>query len=376
MNKNKKLKILEITAFSAGICGVWTRVREEAQLLAGRGHEVMVFSSNIFRGGNLKFAKECEVLDNIEIRRFKAKYSFGQNTFFWDFKKEAMKFNPDVIVCHAYRQYYSTKALKIAKKLGIPCFLVTHAPFLEKRLRNWKLNFAIFLYDHFIGRRILNKYTKVIAITKWEIPTLLKLGCRKDKIIYIPNGITNTFFKNKPKSNRNDILFLGRIAPIKSLETLITAISLLKNSSIKLDLVGPAEEDYKIRLLSLIKELKLEKQVIFHPPVYNLNKKIKILDKHSIFILPSKREGMPISLIEAMAREMIVISSKNDGGKEIIRDGKNGFLFDIENSEQLAEKLKLAIKNPPKDIRKNARNSVLQFSWSNLVDKIEKTYFF
>ncbi|MFH1451632.1 MAG: glycosyltransferase family 4 protein [archaeon] len=370
----KKLKILEITAFSAGICGVWTRVREESQLLARKGHEVKVFSSNIFRGENLKFAKECETLENIEVRRFKTKYSFGQNTFFWDFEKQAIEFNPDIIVCHAYRQYYSTKALKIAKKLKIPCFLVTHAPFLEKKLRSWKLNLAVLLYDIFIGRRIINNYSRIIAITKWEIPHLLKLGCRNDKIIYIPNGISDIFFKNKPPSNRKDILFLGRIAPIKSLETIITAISLLKNPTIKLDLVGPAEEKYKEKLLSLIKKLKLEKQITFYPPVYDLSKKINILDKHAIFILPSKREGMPISLIEAMAREMVVISSNNDGGKEIIENGKNGFLFDIGNVEQLAEKLKLVLEKIPKDMGENARTDVAKFAWSNLVNEIEKVY--
>src|SRR3989344_4059371 len=193
------MRILEITAFSAGICGVWTRVLSEASLLAKK-HDVYVFSSNILRGkGSLETAKLHEKINNVKIYRFPTYGHFGQNTFFWNYKQEALKLKPDLIITHAYRQYYSTLALKIARKLKIPCFLVTHAPFLDKKLRNWQLNLAVFLYDNLIGKRILNKYDKIIAITQWEIPYLLNLGARKEKICYIPNGIPDEFFSKIKK---------------------------------------------------------------------------------------------------------------------------------------------------------------------------------
>jgi len=373
----KKLKILEITAFSAGICGVWTRVLAESRLLSKK-HEVYVFSSNIFRGGEEKKAKEYEVIDNVKIRRFKTKGSFGQNTYFWDFEKEALKLKPDVIISHAYRQYYSTKALSIAKKLNVPCFLVTHAPFLEKKLRGWKLNIAVFLYDFFIGRKILNDYKRIIAITAWEIPYLLELGLKKEKIVYIPNGIPEEFFKIKIKpkkhGNKKKLLFFGRIAPIKDLETLIKAVYRLNNKNIVLDIVGPYEQDYIKKLKYLIKNLNLENQIKFYPAVYDLRKKIEVLDSCDIFILPSKREGMPQALIEAMARGRIAISSKTDGGKEIISEGKNGFLFDIGNEKELADKIKKALEIKSQKISKNAKQFVRQFSWDILIRKIENLY--
>jgi len=373
MTMAKKLKILEVTAFSAGICGVWTRVLAESKLLAKK-HEVYVFSSNISRGTDkIEIADSEECIDKVHIRRFKTSASFGQNTFFWNFKKEAMKLRPDIIVAHAYRQYYSTQALKIAQSLKVPCFLVTHAPFLEKKLRGWKLNAAVSLYDFFIGKRILNQYKKVIAITHWEIPYLLKLGIKKEKIVYIPNGIPEDFFKLSIKSHKNKhLLFLGRIAPIKDIETLIRAVSIIKDKSLLLDIVGPAEYKYKSKLVQLIKNLKLERQVHFHPAVYDIKEKLKIIDSHKIFILPSKREGMPQALIEAMARQRVVISSKTDGGKEIVRDGKTGFLFEIGNEKELAKKISLALK-ARKKISENARESVKKFSWGELIKTVENT---
>src|SRR3989338_11581696 len=244
----KKLKILELSPFSAGICGVSTRALAEATLLAKKGHEVYLFSSDIFRGESQERARHCDQINNVKITRFPTLGSFGQNTCFWNFGKAALELKPDVIVTHAYRQYYSTKALKIAKKLNIPCFLVTHAPFLDKKLRNWKLNAAVSLYDSFLGKRAINKYAKVIIIAKWEIPYLEKLGINKDKIVYIPNGIPDEFFNipvTKHKKSNTKVLFLGRIAPVKNIEVLIKAMSVLNNRSVTLSLVGPAELEYK-----------------------------------------------------------------------------------------------------------------------------------
>jgi len=63
------MKILEMTNFSAGICGVWTRVREEAIRLAERGNEVRVFSSNFVKGSE-GIASAEEKIGNVEIRSF------------------------------------------------------------------------------------------------------------------------------------------------------------------------------------------------------------------------------------------------------------------------------------------------------------------
>lgn len=375
----KKLKILELSPFSAGICGVSTRALAESGLLAKKGHEVYLFSSDIFRGESQEKAKHCDQINNVKITRFPTIGSFGQNTYFWNFEKEALELKPDVIVTHAYRQYYSTKALKVAKKLNIPCFLVTHAPFLDKKLRSWKLNLAVALYDRFFGKRLINKYTKVIVIAKWEIPYLEKLGINKEKIVYIPNGIPEEFFNIpilKNKKTNLKLLFLGRIAPVKNIEVLIKSLSILNNKNLTLSLVGPAEPEYKEKIVKLINQLGLEKQITIYPAVYDIREKIKVIDNHAIFVLPSKREAMPTALIEAMARERVVISSKTDGGKEIIQDNKTGFLFDIDNEKQLTDKINIAVSEAKinSQIAKNARAFVRQYSWKTLIKKIEKVY--
>jgi len=375
----RKIKILEVSGFSAGICGVWTRVRNESERLSKLGYEIRVFTSNIKRGsGKIEYAPTNDKLGDIKIKRFKTKGNFGENTYFWNFSKDAIEYSPDIIICHVYRQYFSTQALKIAKKLNIPCILVTHAPFLEKKLRSRKLNTAVWIYDKFIGKKILNNYSKIFTITKWEVPSLKKLGVKENKIIYVPNGIPEDFFnikilKTKIKKEK-EILFLGRIAPIKDIETLLKALSLIKkeNKNIKLNLVGPIEENYKKILDRLINKLKIKDLVKFSPAVFDIKEKIKIMDNSDIYVLPSKREGMPQSLIEAMSREKIVITSDCEGGKELVQEN-NGYIFKVGSSQDLAKKILEGLINSKenKKIRENARNSVKKFSWDVLIKRID-----
>ncbi len=366
------MKILELTGFSAGIDGVWNRVKEEAVRLAEIGHNVMVFSSDIIKGSSEKALHE-EQMGKVKIIRFHRRKLGGESYMEWDFEEEALKFRPDIIIAHGYRHTHTSKALKIGKKINAKILLVTHAPFVKKgETRTFLAKLVVRYYDNFIAPKIINKFDKIIAITKWEIPCLLRLGAKEDKIVYIPNGIPEEFFKLKKKKEENKILFFGRIAPIKNLETLIKAALLIKDKKIKLEIAGPSEESYIIKLKKLVKDLNADNRVIFTGPVYEAKEKINKIDSAKIFVLPSKREAMPQALIEAMAREKIVIASDNPGARDLIENGKNGFLFEYWNAKELAEKINYAADNYArlKKMKKEARKSVEQFSWDKIIAKI------
>lgn len=368
------MRILEICLFSAGIDGVFARVKQESELLATK-HEVMIFSSNLTKGSE-EIAKREDKIGNVRIRRFPAKKLGGESFMRWDFEPAALKFKPDVIIAHSYRHLHTTKALKVAKRVGCKLFLVTHAPFVSGNATRTSFSaFAVRFYDFFIGPRIINKFDKVIAITKWEMPYLLNLGLNKNKIEYIPNGIAEEFFKikiEKKKSGKegNKILFFGRISPIKDIETLIMAMKILEKEKIELEIVGPAEEEYLNMLKIMIDKLGLNDRILFHKPIFDLKEKIKKIDSARIFVLPSKREAMPQALIEAMAREKIVISSDSPGAKDLIENGKNGFLFKVGNAKELAEKIKKAIGIKYGGMGKEARKSVEKFEWNKVIKKI------
>ena len=374
------MRILEVCLYSSGICGVWNRVFEEAKRLKKRGHTVNVFSTNNVKGaGGVAPLKETK--EGILIRRFPAIRLGGESFMRWDYESEARRFNPDIIIVHSYRHLHSTKAIDIARKVGAKVFLVTHAPFdsgSEKRGILGK--FAVRGYDLILGPRTLKQFDKVIAITKWEIPYLIQLGLTRHNIAYIPNGIPEKFFTQKEtEEEENKILFLGRIAPVKDIETLLKAVHILKQKKkikFKLEIVGPAERDYLTKLNYMVKRYNLEQEVKFLPPIYEAREKIKKIDSAGIYVLPSKREGMPQSLVEAMSREKIVIASDNPGTRDLVTSGENGYVFSIGNAETLARYIERVLTKPKQHnkMRRNAKKSVEQFRWSEVIKKWSKLF--
>lgn len=367
------MRILEICHFSAGVCGVWTRVREESLRLAKKGHEVRVFSSNFVKGSD-ETAPPEETIGKVKIYRFPAKKLGGESFLKWNFLKEALDFKPDVIIAHNYRQIPTHISLKIKRKLNCKVFLVTHAPFVERDItRSFIAKHVVKIYDKTFGPSTINKFDKILAISEWEIPILKNIGARAEKIIYIPNGIPEEFFKQKKSSKeKNKILFLGRISPIKNLEVLIESITFLRSKKVKLEIVGPSEKDYLEKLKKIVEDNKLQKSVIFSEPIFEQKEKIKKIDSANIFVLPSKREAMPQALIEAMARKKIVISSANQGSKEIIKNNYSGYLFESNGPESLAKIILKALKSKTK-MGANARKSVEKFSWDKVIEQIDKT---
>lgn len=367
------MKILELCHFSSGICGVWQRVKQESELLAKKGYEVRVFSSNAVKGSNEITSAE-DLTGRVKIKRFSFKKIGGESFMFWNFEKEALKFKPDIIFAHSYRHPHTTKALKIAKKLkkqGINCkvFLVTHAPFGRKR--SLIQSAIVYLYDQIIGRMTLKRFDKVITITNWEKVYLKELGLKEEKIKYIPNGIPEEFFHTKNiQKEENKILFLGRVSPIKDLETLIKSLTLINNKTITLEIVGPTEEEYKTKLDLLIKDLNIGKQIIFANPIYDIKEKINKIDSCKIFVLPSISEGMPQALIEAMCREKVIIASNNLGTKDLIEDGKNGHLFKIGDENNLAEKINFVLNSDNTKPIKEVKGSVKKFNWNKIILEI------
>ena len=343
-------------------CGVWNRVYNISKELIKRGYDVYVFSSNIIKGTNKK-SPSYEVYKGIKIYRFPVRLKLG-NALFFNFKRKLLKLKPDIIHTHVYRHPHSTIAVKLARKLGAKCFLTTHAPFVDKNLRSLLLNLFVWFYDKFLGEKILNSYDKVIAISKWEIPYLLRLGCKKEKIIHIYNGIPKEVLKipiinRKPKT----VLYLGRISPIKNLELILRIADKFKDLNFKL--VGPIEKGYNFK--SNLKNVDIVNKT------YNLKDEINYLRSSDIFILPSKREAIPIVLLEAMGAGKLVISSYTKGGRELINKDR-GFLF--ENEESLIKKLNYVIKNYKNliKIRRNARKFAENLSWDKICKKLERLY--
>lgn len=185
------------------------------------------------------------------------------------------------------------------------------------------------------------------------------MGVDLDKFNYVPlNLIESTSVK---------ILLVGRLTYKKGIDIAIRSIYELKNKGIKvsLDIIGDGEEKEKI--LELIRELDLVCDVTLKGWLTQeqVNEEI---EKATLIILPSRTaingdmEGIPVSLMEAMARGKLVISTYHSGIPELIQDEYNGWLVPENSSKTLANKIEevLIRKESWSNISYQARNTIME----------------
>ena len=133
---------------------------------------------------------------------------------------------------------------------------------------------------------------------------------------------------------------------------------------------GPLEDD----LHKKIKEFGL--QEVFHLVGYQSNVK-DFLQAMDIFVLSSTSEGLSISMLEAMASGLPVISTLVNGAAETISDGETGFLVPIGDSEKLAEAILKLLAAPSfmREMGHLAREHIRNyFSFDEMINKIELLY--
>ena len=155
-------------------------------------------------------------------------------------------------------------------------------------------------------------------------------GVKADRLKVIYNGtrITNNEF-NKLNSNIIKLITVGRLAPWKNVDSIIEAVHLLKNQDLKINLiiVGSGPED--LNLKKQVNNLNLTNEVIFtgQKKYSDLKEYYKSAD---IYIQASGYEGLPHVLLEAINFDLAIISTPIGGTNEILQDGKNGFILDLE----------------------------------------------
>ena len=175
-------------------------------------------------------------------------------------------------------------------------------------------------------------------------------GVKADRLKVIYNGtrITNNEF-NKSNSNIIKLITVGRLAPWKNVDSIIEAMYLLKKEDLEINLIivgsGPQELDLKKQ----VDNLNLSNEVIFTGQKKYLELK-EYYKSADIYIQASGYEGLPHVLLEAINFDLAIISTPIGGTNEILQDGKNGFILDLEkgikpNSENLKNIILEAVNN-------------------------------
>jgi len=248
-------------------------------------------------------------------------------------------------------------------------------------------------------RRILKTADRIIAATLAEKSQLEFLyGANSKKLRVIPPGVDLSRFYPIPRDEAREvigvpiknrmILFVGRIEPLKGLETLIRAVAWMQQASEllccphSLVIVGgdPEESELSVnaemaRLQNLVKSLGLRDFVLF------LGKRDQeslpyYYSAADVVVVPSHYESFGMVALEAMACGTPVVASQVGGLAFLVQDGITGFVIPDGEPEILGNRLKELILNPELRDRLGQQANLLaqSYSWERIASEIKSVY--
>jgi len=312
-------------------------------------------------------------------------------------------FHPDIIHIHNIYHQISPSILSVAKHEKIP--VVMHLHDYKLICPNYKLftNGAICrrcrggkYYNCLLHKCLKDSYLKSLAGTLemyfhhqiWGIyessvnlfiapsrfmkKTCEEFGWPAEKIVWLHNFYNDqaiTLSAANASARNNYLLYFGRLAEEKGVKILLEALT---KTSDMLKIAGEGPEEAKLK--SLVTEFKLENRVEFLGFKTGADLEILIRDAKAIIIPSVWYENMPLNMLEAMAKQKIVIASNIGGMPEIINDGQNGLLFEPNNSVALAAKIKQLATLDYGEIGRAASETVRNLTAAAHVQEILKIY--
>ena len=222
--------------------------------------------------------------------------------------------------------------------------LLVRADFLDVKLAECRFCFTV---SDFNRRYILAHYPSVAPA----------------KILVQYLGIDPTLWRNSRRSSNDEmfsILSVGRLHAIKNHGFLLLACHALKNCGQRFRCAIAGDGEERVRLEQLISALGLEHEVTFlghvqrkHLPALYAAADVVVLTSHS--------EGVPVTLMEAMAMERLVIAPRISGIPELITDGENGFVYDPNFMDDFLDELQTVIRCAPfmENARRAARRQIV-----------------
>ena len=331
--------ILYIITRSDTIGGAQVHVRDMSLYCLKKGFKVSVIV-----GGNGIY---IDHLIKLGIDVYSIKELKREINLFSDLKvlpliyKLIKKLSPSVISIHSTKVGILIRTLKIIFNLP-PCIFTAHGwSFVAKVSTLRKITYLYLEKLMSFGTTIL------ITICKSDYNLALKNRLiPKKKIRLIYNGmpfLEETKREIKPIDHKYKLISVARFETQKDHKTLVKALSLIKNFSWELFLVG--DGPLKKKTQKLVSHYKMEDRIFF---LGTRNDIADLLNKSDIFILSSLWEGFPRSILEALRASLPVITSKVGGVEESVINQHNGLIIPIKDEQTMSIAIKELLNNPTK----------------------------
>lgn len=194
--------------------------------------------------------------------------------------------------------------------------------------------------SYIAAERALGRLTDVfihVSQSEKELCEGAGLKCR-GKAYVIPNGVDVPLpVDRKARKGIFTIINVTRLAPEKGVDILLDAIKELKRIKDGFRVIVAGDGPEKERLVKKAGDIGISGCVEF---VGFRNDVPKLLEEADLFLTCSRGEGMPISLLEAMARGLPVVASDVPGNSDVVKNARSGFLFSLDSPAGCAARIK------------------------------------
>lgn len=276
----------------------------------------------------------------------------------------------DIIHAHSHLSFSTNVCATIRRRKDTPLIITNHGLMSQTAPRKLQE-----VYLPTVAKWTLRSADRIICYTEHEKTELIKLGIDIGKISVIHNGIdTSLFCSQSYDLNSRLILWIGRYTPGKGVEYLIDAFAQfrVRNPDFSLLMIGRGPD--KDAIMERIRILGLGESITMRDFVPN-DELPDIYRSARAFVLPSLEEGVPRSILEAMACGVPVICTELPQLMNIVSGA--GYTVPLRDSSTIAERLEHLVTEPEssKNLSKEgiyrARH---HYSWDDTVRKTIEIY--
>lgn len=386
-----KIRILQVVpyfypAWSYG--GIPRLVYGLSRELTRKGHKVSVITTDVYDSEKrLSIPPHPVNLSGIEVlylRNLSNSLAYRHQFFLplYDMSRLERVFRCfDIVHIHGHRNLLENIAHHYSKRCGIPFVLTPNGtlPRIERK-KGVKV-----LWDLLLGNRVIKDASHFIAVSNSEVAQFIRFGIPEEKITMIYNGIELEEFRELPAKNsfkrrwkiegRKVVLYLGQLTPRKGVDFLIRAFKEVHIRDATLVIAGN-DMGLGKKLRHLIKELSLEKRVIFTGLLTGIERLSALVDA-DILIYPSTHEVFGLVPFEGLLCGTPVVVGDDCGCGEIINRAGGGYLVRYGDEGSLIQKIENILKAPDSVknmIERGKRFIEKNLSWGVIAEKTIGVY--
>ena len=385
----KKYKILTVTPFfPPDIGGIADMVHNLNANFVKQGHDVSIIAPKHI-GESKNKTKEFSYREfriNSTYLRGWPYSTLTSVSFPIDFglkiRSIIKKGNFDIVQVHLQQYPICWFAIQLAHKFDLPCVLTSHGVWA---LDPNELGRKTRLEDYFnklVYSRLLKKTDVVIGLTDSVTNFAKQMGKKDTKYFTIPNGANTTIYKaniNRKKEFREEfqleeesivILFIGRFEQVKGFIEFANAVkNIVKKKQIEVLIVGSGSLENRVK--SILKGIE---RIHFFP--WQSSQEIhKFYIASDIFVLSSRFEGLPLTLIEAMNAGLHIVYTQVGGIPEFIKGYSRKTLLNTITSDEIQKILTEIISNySSKEGLDESLDYARKFDWYNLAQETIKAF--